>query len=143
MSENASVGIVFSTVSGMLRYIVVPDTAQEHESHSKRIWSGETYLVADLPSVDEADGSASLSLTDIEAAITKITGKPVPSPERGVILDQEGTVVAVALMDSAVDPGLHKGFALVLDDQAEVGWTITAEGALAPVEEAVSVALSA
>lgn len=135
MSENASVGIVISTVSGMLRYLVIPDTVQEHDSHGKRIWSGETYLVANLPAVLQPDGSFSLSLTDIEAAITKVTGKPVPAPERGVMLDKQGTVVSVALIDPAIDPGLRKDVAVVLDAQAEVGWSVTATGDLqAPVE---------
>lgn len=143
MSENASVGIVFSTVSGMLRSIVIPDTAQEHAIHRKGINSGETYLVTDLPTVDEPDGSTSISLTDIEAAITKITGKLVPPPERGVILDQEGIVIAVALIDSNIDPGLSKTLTVVVDDVAEVGWAVTSEGALAPAEEVVAAALVA
>lgn len=122
---STKVGIVYATDSGMLRYWIVPDADAEHDAHSKRVWPGESYLVVDRATIK---GPA-----DFETAIAKVTGKPCPAPVRAALIDETGTVVRVALIDPALDPGLppNKSMALVLDDKAEIGWVVALDGSLA------------
>lgn len=140
---GSKVGIVYATDSGMLRYWIVPDDDAEHDHHSKRVWPGESYLTVDRAGANEPPKEWQLFC---EATIEKITGKPCPAPVRAALVDDTGAVVAVALIDPNLDPGLppNERIAIVVDEKAEIGWAVAADGTLeAPLAEAVAIEASA
>lgn len=66
------IGICHATVSGMVRWWVIPDADDQHEVHRRRIMPGESYILVDRHSIN--------SPADIEAAVEKAIGRKPAKP---------------------------------------------------------------
>lgn len=118
------IGIVYARGSGILRRWIVPDNdADLIASHP--VSSGEAMILVDRANVP---GDPALAQAFVENAITRVTGKPVPSA-RCAIVDKDGNVVGSQMADPALDN--VPGKTLMLHADAVPGWK-TVAGVLAP-----------
>ncbi len=109
------VWVVYSQRSGVIRRVVLPDPGERVIDHMR---PGE--CVAAIPNtVLMPDGTPDMA--KVRQAMLAVTGTEPPEPRCAVIRD--GMVINVIMADPEID---HvEGCALVLDDEASIGWTWT------------------
>ncbi len=106
---SANIGIVYGTLSGIIRRVIVPDDDAELSGGAHPIGNGETLLV-----VAKSDAP---TMSDIPAAVEAAIGRPTPSGRVAVVTD--GIVTAVIHADPLID--VIAGSTLVASDTAVVG----------------------
>lgn len=90
---GTKVGIIYATNSTMVRRIIHPDRDSELNDPDY-LGKGESMMIVEK--------STAQTLLQIEAIVTKYTGKPTPDP-RCVVLNEKGVVESVIYADPEID----------------------------------------
>jgi hypothetical protein len=119
------IGIVYARGSGILRRWIVPDNdADLIASHP--VSPGEAMILTDAALIPK---DPALAQAFVENAITRVTGKAVPSP-RCAVINALGSVESVIMADPALDN--VPGKTLMLHADAVPGWKMVAGALTAP-----------
>src|SRR4029077_14115454 len=114
------VGIVYSTVSHMLRYIIIPDNDSQLTNGTFRLNAGESQITV-AKTLYNNIGAASCLALHFGVAVNKL-----PDPRCAVVNTATNMVVGIINADPAVDVPPNAITTKYLNDsKVQVGWKLT------------------